>query len=35
MWPISHVYLNNDKKFVIYKVDGVEFEWFDGIFHGV
>lgn len=32
MWPISHFYLNNDKKFGIYKVDGVEFEWFDGIF---
>lgn len=32
MWPVSHVYLNNEKKFGIYKVDGVEFEWFDGIF---
>lgn len=32
MWPVSHVYLNNEKKFGIYKVDGVEFEWFDGVF---
>ncbi|KAG4068821.1 hypothetical protein HA402_004969 [Bradysia odoriphaga] len=32
MWPVSHVYMNDEKKFGIYKVDGVEFEWFDGIF---
>ncbi|XP_037025027.1 L-dopachrome tautomerase yellow-f-like [Bradysia coprophila] len=32
MWPVSHVYMNDEKKFGIYKVDGVQFEWFDGIF---